>query len=122
VRNEAFNSRNYFDIVYTTPPASGRDHRRADIRHQGTPLPAAGLRRHDRRSAHSSPDCSTSKKDKTFFFFSEEFRLEKTPTEYNQAVPGLKERGLILQSPQGVQKNLQVNPGTGAVYQDFDFS
>ena len=51
---------------------------------------------------------------------SEEFRLEKTPTEYNQAVPSLKERGLIMTS-QGVQPNLV--PGlNGTVYQDFDFN
>src|SRR5262249_24213075 len=47
-------------------------------------------------------------------------RLEKTPTDYNQAVPGLKERGLIL-TPQGVQRNMQVAP-SGQLYQDFDFS
>jgi hypothetical protein len=32
------------------------------------------------------------KKDKTFFFFSEEFRLEQTPTSFAQAVPSLNER------------------------------
>jgi hypothetical protein len=118
IRNEAFNARNYFDIVYTTPPAPGQTvgqtfggkaplYRRQDFGGAiGGPLTIPGV--------------YNPKKDKTFFFFSEEFRLEKTPTEYNQAVPGLKERGLIL-TPQGVQKNLQVAT-TGVVYQDFDFS
>ncbi|HXM11762.1 MAG TPA: TonB-dependent receptor [Terriglobales bacterium] len=120
VRNEAFNSRNYFDVVYTVPPPPGQLgsgqtfgnkaplYRRQDFGGTiGGPLTIPGI--------------YNTKKDKTFFFYSEEFRLEKTPTEYNQAVPGLKERGLILTS-QGVQENLQTNPGTGAVYQDFDFS
>jgi Carboxypeptidase regulatory-like domain len=121
VRNEAFNSRNYFDVVYTATPEPGQTvgptignkaplYRRQDFGGTiGGPLTIPGV--------------YNSKKDKTFFFYSEEFRLEKTPTEYNQAVPGLKERGLI-QTPQGVEKNLQT--GTGAlgpvVYQDFDFS
>jgi hypothetical protein len=118
IRNEAFNARNYFDIVYTTPPAPGQIvgptfggkaplYRRQDFGGTiGGPLTIPGV--------------YNPKKDKTFFFFSEEFRLEKTPTEYNQAVPDLKERGLIL-TPQGVQQNLQVAT-TGVVYQDFDFS
>jgi len=67
------------------------------------------------------PTSSTPTKDKTFFFYSEEFRLEKTPTEYNEAVPGLKERGLLLTS-QGLQPNLQMDPATGVYFQDFDFT
>jgi hypothetical protein len=119
IRNEAFNARNYFDFVGTAPPVPGQTigqeiggkaplYRRQDFGGTiGGPLTIPGF--------------YNTKKDKTFFFFSEEFRLEKTPTDYNQAVPGLKERGLIL-TPQGIQKNLQVNAGTGAVYQDFDFT
>jgi hypothetical protein len=120
VRNEAFNSRNFFDFVGTIPPAPGQTagqtiggkvplYRRQDFGGTiGGPL--------------TIPRVYNPKKDKTFFFFSEEFRLEKTPTDYNQAVPGLKERGLIL-TPQGtIQKNLQISPNTGAVYQDFDFT
>jgi Carboxypeptidase regulatory-like domain/TonB-dependent Receptor Plug Domain len=119
VRNEAFNSRNFFDFVGTAPPAPGQTvgqtiggkaplYRRQDFGGTiGGPL--------------TIPRVYNTKRDKTFFFFSEEFRLEKTPTEYNQAVPGLKERGLIL-TPQGIQKNLQVNASSGTVFQDFDFS
>jgi hypothetical protein len=119
VRNEAFNSRNYFDVVYTATPAPGVTvgptignkaplYRRQDFGGTiGGPL--------------TIPHLFNTRKDKTFFFYSEEFRLEKTPTEYNQAVPGLKERGLIL-TPQGIQKNLQTNANTGSVYQDFDFT
>jgi hypothetical protein len=119
VRNEAFNSRNFFDVVYTGTPAPGE-----------TVGPTIGdksplYRRQDFGGTIGGPlfipHVFNTNKDKTYFFYSEEFRLEKTPTEYNQAVPGLRERGLIL-TPQGVQKNLQTNPNTGAVYQDFDFS
>ncbi|HWY22659.1 MAG TPA: TonB-dependent receptor [Candidatus Acidoferrum sp.] len=120
VRNEFFNSRNYFDIVYTTPPPLGKTtggktfgnhaplYRRQDFGGTiGGPLYVPGV--------------FNKKKDKTFFFFSEEFRLEKTPTEYNQAVPGLKERGLIL-TAQGVQPNLIPNLLGNGVYRAFDFS
>jgi hypothetical protein len=119
IRNEVFNSRNYFDIVYTALPTPGE-----------TVGPTIGnkaplYRRQDFGGTIGGPlyipHVFNAKKDKTFFFYSEEFRLEKTPTEYNQAVPGLKERGLILKSGAVVQ-NLQTNPGTGAVYQDFDFT
>jgi len=120
VRNEAFNARNFFDFVGFIPPAPGQT--------QGIKLggKAPLYRRQDFGGTIGGPltipHLYNTKKDKTFFFFSEEFRLEKTPTDYNQAVPGLKERGLIL-TPQGIQKNLQVSslPGN-PVYQDFDFS
>ena len=56
---------------------------------------------------------------KTFFFFSEEARMEKTPTDYDQAVPSLKERGLIM-TPNGIRQNL-MNIG-GREVQVFDFA
>ena len=119
IRNEAFNSRNFFDFVGTAPPAPGQ------IVGQTIGGKAPLYRRQDFGGTIGGPltipGIYNTKKDKTFFFFSEEFRLEKTPTEYNQAVPGLKERGLIL-TPQGIEPNLQTNPGTGIVYRDFDFS
>jgi hypothetical protein len=117
IRNEAVNSRNFFDIVFTGPPVPGQ-----------VVGPTIGdkaplYRRQDFGGTISGPlfipHVFNTKKDKTFFFYSEEFRLEKTPTEYNQAVPGLKERGLTL-TPQGVQKNIQLT--NGVTYQDFDFS
>jgi len=120
VRNEAFNARNFFDFVGYLPPAPGQLvgkklggkaplYRRQDFGGTiGGPLAIPGV--------------YNAKKDKTYFFFSEEFRLEKSPTDYNQAVPGLKERGLIL-TPQGIQQNLKVSAAPGnPVYQDFDFS
>jgi len=122
IRNEAFNSRNFFDVEYSAPLAPG----------QTTPPQTFGshaplYRRQDFGGTIGGPlyipGVFNTKKDKTFFFFSEEFRLEKTPTEYNQAVPGLKERGLILNTMTGkVQQNLKVSGLNGAIYQAFDFS
>ncbi len=103
VRNEAFNSRNYFDFGTRAPL-----YRRQDFGGTiGGPLTILGV--------------YNSKRDKTFFFFSEEFRLEKTPTDYNQAVPSLKERGLVM-TPQGIQKNMTPPVASGLVSQNFDFS
>ncbi|HEY4903580.1 MAG TPA: TonB-dependent receptor [Candidatus Sulfotelmatobacter sp.] len=103
VRNEAFNSRNYFD-----PPGGSPLYRRQDF--GGTISGPLFI-----------PGTYNTKKHKTFFFFSEEARLEKTPTDYNQAVPSLKERGLVM-TPQGIQKNLSAPNANGLVSQVFDFS
>jgi hypothetical protein len=104
VRNEMFNSRNFFDIGNRAPL-----YRRQDFGGTiGGPL--------------IIPHLYNSKRDKTFFFFSEEVRLEKSPTEYNQAVPSLKERGLKT-TPQGIQENLSPpSINGGIVSQVFDFS
>lgn len=101
IRNEAFNSRNYFDLTSGAPL-----YRRQDFGGTiGGPL--------------TIPRVYNTSKEKTFFFFSEEFRLEKTPTEYNQAVPSLKERGLVM-TPKGIAQNL-VTSSSGTVFQDFSF-
>jgi hypothetical protein len=102
IRNEAFNSKGYFDVGDRVPL-----YRRQDFGGTiGGPL--------------YIPHVYNTKRDKTFFFFSEEARLEKTPIEYNQAVPSLKERGLKM-TPQGIQPNLVTNPD-GTVSQVFDFT
>ena len=106
IRNEAFNARNYFDITSTKAPLYRRQDFGGTI---GGPL--------------TIPHVYNTDKSKTFFFFSEEFRLEKTPTAYNQAVPSLKERGLVM-TAQGVRPNLIPAPNgpAGSMIQDFDFS
>ncbi|MGA9668596.1 MAG: carboxypeptidase regulatory-like domain-containing protein, partial [Terracidiphilus sp.] len=74
VRNELFNARNYFD-----QPGRAPLYRRQDYGGTiGGPI--------------FIPNKYNIKKDKTFFFFSEELRLEKTPVAYNQAVPTAAER------------------------------
>ena len=118
IRNEAFNSRNYFDIVYTIPPPIG------ETTGQTFGNKAPLYRRQDFGGTIGGPLIIPhvyTKKNKTYFFYSEEFRLEKTPTPYNQAVPGLKERGLRLSPSGAIEENLQTGPN-GQVYQDYDFS
>jgi hypothetical protein len=82
LRNEFFNARNYFD-----PPGKAPLYRRQDFGFTlGGPLYIPGV--------------FNSQKKKTFFFWSEEFRLEKSPLgpgnepgDFNQAVPTVAERG-----------------------------
>ena len=81
VRNEFFNARNYFD-----PPGKAPLYRRQDFGFTlGGPLYVPGV--------------FNTQKKKAFFFWSEEFRLEKSPLgpgnepgDFNQAVPTLAER------------------------------
>jgi hypothetical protein len=83
VRNEFFNARNYFD-----PPGKAPLYRRQDFGGTfGGPLYIPGV--------------FNQKKDKAFFFWSEEFRFEKSPLgpggepgDFNQAVPTLAERSI----------------------------
>jgi len=78
LRNEVFNARNYFDQTVKAPL-----YRRNDFGFTiGGPV--------------SIPNHYNSKKDKTFVFWSEEFRIEKSPSDiypdFNHAVPSLPER------------------------------
>jgi hypothetical protein len=86
LRNEMFNARNYFDQPDPEPLGyTGKPHYR-------TPL----YRRVDAGATIGGPlfipGVYNTKKNKTFFFFSEEIRREKTPVDYNQAVPTMGER------------------------------
>jgi hypothetical protein len=73
IRNEFFNARNYFDQTQEAPL-----YRRNDFGATlGGPVLLPGI---------------YNGKGKTYFFFSEEFRLERTPTDFNQAVPSVAER------------------------------
>jgi hypothetical protein len=74
IRNEFFNARNYFDQTAEAPLYRRNDFGGAI----GGPV--------------FIPGHYNTNKDKTFFFFSEEFRFERTPTAFNQAVPSLAER------------------------------
>jgi hypothetical protein len=81
LRNEFFNARNYFD-----PPGKAPLYRRQDFGFTlGGPVYIPGV--------------FNTQKKKTFFFWSEEFRYEKSPLgpgnepgDFNQAVPTLAER------------------------------
>jgi hypothetical protein len=86
LRNEMFNARNYFDQPDVEPENyTGKPHYR-------TPL----YRRLDFGGTIGGPlyipHVYNNKKNKTYFFFSEEIRREKTPVDYNQAVPTMAER------------------------------
>ena len=75
IRNEFFNARNYFDFTSKAPL-----YRRNDFGFTfGGPI--------------FIPQVYNSKRDKTYFFVSEEFHYEKTPVEFNAAVPTVAERG-----------------------------
>jgi hypothetical protein len=86
LRNEMFNSRNYFD--QPNPVPLGFQGKRT----YRTPL----YRRLDFGGTIGGPlfipHLYNVGKSKTFFFFSEEIRREKTPVDYNQAVPTMAER------------------------------
>ncbi len=86
IRNEMFNARNYFDQPDPEPLGyTGK------LRYR-TPL----YRRIDAGATIGGPlyipGIYNTKKNKTYFFFSEEIRREKTPVDYNQAVPTSAER------------------------------
>lgn len=86
IRNEMFNARNYFDqpnpvsLGFTGKPTYRTPlYRRLDFGATiGGPL--------------FIPHVYNTNQSKTFFFFSEEIRREKTPVDYNQAVPTVAER------------------------------
>jgi hypothetical protein len=73
IRNEFFNARNYFDQTSKAPL-----YRRNDF---GATLGGPIIIPHIYNGT-----------GKSYFFFSEEFRFERTPTPYNQAVPSVAER------------------------------
>ena len=87
IRNEMFNARNFFDAPNPIP--IGYEGKRT----YRTPL----YRRLDFGGTIGGPfyipHVYNPAKKKTFFFFSEEVRREKTPVDYNQAVPTMAERG-----------------------------
>jgi hypothetical protein len=90
VRNEFFNARNFFDQTSKAPL-----YRRNDFGYTlGGPI--------------FIPNVFNTKKDKTFFFFSQEFRYEKTPVSYNQAVPSNAERTGDFSDVCPADKTLQI--------------
>ena len=99
LRNEAFNARNFFDETKGAPL-----YRRYDLGATiGGPLYIPGV-----YNTH---------KDKTFFFYSEEYRNEKTPYEFNQAVPSVAERNGNFNDVCPTQKQLVKNDfGQGGIF------
>jgi len=96
IRNEAFNSRNFFDA-----PGKAPLYRRQDFGFTfGGPL--------------SIPHVYAPKAPKTNFFLSEEWRKESTPIPFNQGVPTDAERGynVASQSYTGIADFSDVCPGS----------
>lgn len=77
-RNNVFNARNFFDQT-----------RRAPLYQKYEPGGTIG-------GPLYLPGYYNVNKDKTFFFVSEEYRHDKEPVTYNQAVPSLAERNCML--------------------------
>jgi hypothetical protein len=100
IRNEMFNSRNFFDQTTKAPL-----YRRNDFGFTlGGPVFIPG-----RYNAN---------KQRTFFFFSQEFRYEKTPVAYNQAVPSLAERGGDFSDVCPSDKTFGITSQTKPLYPD----
>lgn len=100
IRNEMFNARNFFDQTKSAPL-----YRRNDFGYTlGGPV--------------FIPNKYNTNKDKTFFFFSEEFRYEKTPVDYNQAVPSAQERAGNFSDVCPADKTLQITTQNKSLYPD----
>ena len=100
IRNEFFNARNFFDQTKSAPL-----YRRNDFGYTfGGPL--------------FIPHLFNTKKDKTFFFFSQEFRYEKTPVAYNQAVPSNAERAGDFSDVCPADKTLQITTQNKSLFPD----
>jgi hypothetical protein len=105
LRNEAFNARNYFDQTSKAPL-----YRRNDFGGSvGGPLFIPGV--------------YNVKKDRTFFFFSEEVRRERSPTQFSQGVPTDAQRGynLVTQSYTNVADFSDVCPVGGGTLDSKKF-
>lgn len=105
IRNELFNARNYFD-----PPGKAPLYRRQDFGFTfGGPL-----------SFHSGSGTNV----RTSFFLSEEWRKERSPTEFNQGVPTDAERGynLVTQSYTNIADFTDVCPVSNGGYVPFSTS
>jgi hypothetical protein len=100
IRNEMFNARNFFDA-----PGKAPLYRRNDFGFTlGGPVYIPGK--------------YNTNKQKTFFFFSQEFRFEKTPVAYNQAVPSLAERAGNFSDVCPADKTVGITSQTKPLYPD----
>jgi hypothetical protein len=100
IRNEMFNARNFFDA-----PGKAPLYRRNDFGFTlGGPIYIPGK--------------YNSNKQKTFFFFSQEFRFEKTPVDYNQAVPSMAERAGNFSDVCPADKTFAITTQNKSLYPD----
>jgi Carboxypeptidase regulatory-like domain len=100
IRNEAFNARNFFDQTQKAPL-----YRRNDFGYTlGGPI--------------FIPNVFNTKKDNTFFFFSQEFQFSRTPVTYNQAVPSNAERSGDFSDVCPADKTLVITPQNKSQFPD----
>lgn len=100
IRNEMFNARNFFDQTTKAPL-----YRRNDFGYTvGGPI--------------FIPNVFNTKKDNTFFFFSQEFLFAKTPVTYNQAVPSNAERTGDFSDVCPADKTLQITTQNKSQFPD----
>jgi hypothetical protein len=100
IRNEMFNARNFFDQTKEAPL-----YRRNDFGFTlGGPI--------------YIPNHYNTNKQKTFFFFSQEFRYEKTPVAYNQAVPSNAERAGDFSDVCPADKTVQITTDNKSQFPD----
>ena len=100
-RNDIFNSRNFFDITKSAPTYQ----KYSPGGTIGGPLYIPG---------HYNTN-----KDKTFFFFSEEYRHDKEPVEYNQGVPSAAERNCMNAANPDPFCLQPFPPNAGLLFGDF---
>ena len=101
-RNDFFNARNFFDETTKAPP-----YKKHDFGYTiGGPV--------------FVPHHYNSNRSKSFFFFSEEFRREKEPSEFLQNVPSDAERGGnfsdLCPDANGTFNDCPINPATGTYF------
>src|SRR5215813_2362841 len=100
IRNELFNSRNFFD-----QPGKRPLYRRNDFGFTlGGPVYVPGR--------------YNTSKQRTFFFVSQEFRYEKTPVAYNQAVPSNAERAGDFSDVCPADKTIAITTQNKSLYPD----
>jgi hypothetical protein len=100
LRNDKFNARNFFDQPGKTPLYQRNDF--------GFTLGGPVF----------IPGKYNASKQKTFFFFSQEFRYEKTPVAYNQAVPSEAERNGDFSDVCPADKTFGINAQTKPLFPD----
>ncbi len=104
VRNDAFNAQNYFNNTGFGGTGVVPPYKKNDFGYTiGGPVYIPGVYNKD--------------KQKTFFFWSQEWRRERVPGTFNTVVPYSAERtgnfSDVCPSPQSARSRLSVNPATG---------
>src|SRR5580658_953209 len=105
VRNDAFNANNYFNSLYRGGSGDTPAYKKNDFGYTfGGPI--------------YIPHAYNTNKDKTFFFWSEEWRRDRVSYQYNVPVPSNEERqgnfSDLCPNPQtGSNVDCPINPATG---------